>query len=278
VSRTLVAVAAALSVTALGIAAWSSMETAALREEVRALRRDREGRAPAAGAAAGGAAAEGPGSEAVAEGGLPPGRGGGAPSGEPGPGSPGEAAARVAAGTGSRESLRGVVRDLLREEMEARAAKEAAAGAKPPAAPSGKPPLSQFAAELELTGAQRDEVRQAVIRGQESMIALLRTPTAEGRVPVDELLDAMLGKPEEAQPKVVEIFGLLATETVPGTEETYAKRIEAVKRETVEAFRRGLTAEQFQAYEKTGQDPLEIQVPDSPWVEVLQDAYRRRKR
>ena len=140
-----------------------------------------------------------------------------------------------------------------------------------------KPPLSQFASELDLQPGQRESVHRAVHQGQEGMIALLRTPTASGRIPLDELLDTMLGKPEEAREKLVEIYGMLATERVPGSDRTYSERVESLKGETVESFRREFTAEQFKAFEKTGQDPLEIQIPDSPWGPVLKEALQRRR-
>jgi hypothetical protein len=177
-----------------------------------------------------------------------------------------------------REPLRALVRELVREAREAEVAEAAAAGKQP--APPGaerKPPLSQFAAELDLEPGQRESVHRAVLHGQEGMIALLRTPTAGGRVPVDEILDALLGDQEKARPRMIEIFGMLATERVPGGEGTYAERVEALKREAVDSFRREFTPEQFKSFEKSGQDPLEIQVPDSPWIQVFQDAVRRRK-
>ncbi|HEU4395258.1 MAG TPA: hypothetical protein VFS92_06805, partial [Planctomycetota bacterium] len=186
--------------------------------------------------------------------------------------------ADVVSDPAAREPIRALIKDVIREEEEARAAKEGAK--RETARPSGaerKPPLSQFAAELDLEPAQRESVQRTVHQGQEGMIALLRTPTASGRVLVDELLDAMLGKPEEAQAKVLEIYGVLTSERVPGGDGTYAQRAEALKREAVESFRREFTAEQFKAFEKSGQDPLEIQIPDSPWAAVLQDALRRRK-
>jgi hypothetical protein len=189
---------------------------------------------------------------------------------------PGSAADPIA-DPAAREPIRALVKEVLREEQEARAKEGAKDEAAKPAGAERKPPLSQFAAELDLEPAQRELVQRTVHQGQEGMIALLRTPTASGRVLVDELLDAMLGKPEEARAKVLEIYGVLSSEQVPGSDRTYAQRAEALKRDAVESFRREFTADQFKAFEKSGQDPLEIQIPDSPWTAVLQDALRRRK-
>ena len=128
-----------------------------------------------------------------------------------------------------------------------------------------------------LNESQREAVHRAVIRGQEEVIGILRTATAGGRVPLDDILEAFLEKPESAQARMVEVFGMLATEEVPGTDGTYAERVDLVKKSALESFRRSFTPEQFRAYEKTGQDPLEIQVEDSPWVPVFQEAWKRKR-
>ena len=269
-NRALVAVLVVVSLAALTAAGWALHEASEFRSEIRA-------REPGGNASSDAASRidafedrirrlE----EAVAA--IPPGAAGSSGASAAAPGSATDAVSDPAA----REPIRALIKDVIREEREA--ARKAAPAQKP--APSGaerKPPLSQFAAELDLEPAQRESVQRTVHQGQEGMIALLRTPTAGGRVLVDELLDAMLGKPEEAQAKVLEIYGVLTTERVPGGDGTYAQRAEALKREAVETFRREFTAEQFKAFEKTGQDPLEIQIPDSPWAAVLQDALRRRK-
>jgi hypothetical protein len=198
----------------------------------------------------------------------------------------GGGASTMASGGGERregtppaeEPLRALVRAVVAEEFEVRKGSgEAAAAAKAPPGGEKKPSLAQFGALLDLDEGQRSAVQAAVVKGQEEMIALLRTPTAGGRVPLDELLDALLGKPEEMQPRMIEIFTLLGTEKVPGGGETYGQRSEALKRGVSESFRRQFRAEQFQEYERMGQDPLEIQVPDSPWIEVLRQAVERRK-
>ncbi len=209
-----------------------------------------------AGAAAGAPAAVGPGDKAPTEAGpslvLPP------------PGSPERKAAE--------EGLRAFVRQAVHEELEARKAEGGG-----PAPAEKKPPLSQFAAQLELDDSQRETVHRAVVSGQEEVIGVLRTATAGGRVPLDDIVKAFTDKPEENRDRLMEVFGMLATEKVPGGAETYAQRMEAVKKGTVETFRRSFTPDQFKAYEKMGQDPLEIQVEDSPWIEVFKETWSRRK-
>jgi hypothetical protein len=198
------------------------------------------------------------------------------------PGIPGTSAdpARAALdGPPPEEGLRALVRQTVKEEIDTRQKeqKEQGAGKDETRGEGRKPPLSQVAAELDLDDAQREAVHQAVIRGQEETIALLRTPTPGGRVPIDDLLKAFLEKPEVARERAMEVFAMLATEKVPGSEETYAQRLEGVKKSTAETFRRSFTPEQFKAYEKTGQDPLEIQVPDSPWIQIIQEAWKKNR-
>jgi len=270
-SKAWVAVSALVSVASLGVAMW------ALDEARQAHSQAGGGAAPAAAAgsealeariahleeraAAGGTIAAAPPGGSVD---MPP------------PGAPGAA---LPPGVPPEEGLRALVRQTVREEADAREKEraEGKAGKEPPPGEGRKPPLSQIAAELDLDEAQREAVHQAVLRGQEETLALLRTPTPGGRVPLDDLMKALLEKPENARTQMVEVFGMLATEKVPGSSETYAQRLEGVKKATAENFRRTFTPEQFKAYEKTGQDPLEIQVPDSPWIQVLQDAWKAKR-
>jgi hypothetical protein len=191
-----------------------------------------------------------------------------------------EAAARafpgLPAGSDPAEALRPLVRDVVAQELKARdAAAEAAGGRKEE---EKKPPLSQVAAVLGLTDAQEEAMREEIVRGQSEVIDLLRLPMSDGKVPVDEVFDVLLGEPEKARARMIEVFGRLLSERVPGGTETYAERWEAMKKRTNEGFARALTPEQFREYEKMGQDPLEIQVPDSPWIRVLQEAVERRRR
>lgn len=269
-SKAWVAVSALVSVASLGVAVW------ALDEARQARSQTGGGAVPAAAARSGAlesrvAKLE----ERVAASGTiaapPP--GGSFPM--PPAGSPGAA---LPPGAEAEEGLRALVRQTVREEADAREKEKAEgkAGKAQPPAEGRKPPLSQIAAELDLDEAQREAVHQAVLRGQEETLALLRMPTPGGRVPLDDLMKVLMGPAEGQKERVVEVFGMLATEKVPGSSETYAQRLEGVKKATAENFRRTFSPEQFKAYEKTGQDPLEIQVPDSPWIQVLQEAWKRR--
>jgi len=41
--------------------------------------------------------------------------------------------------------------------------------------------------------------------------------------------------------------------------------------------RSGCAPADFHNYRDTTQDPLEIQVPDSPWIQVFQEVWKRRQ-
>jgi len=146
-----------------------------------------------------------------------------------------------------------------------------------------KPPLSQVAATLGLSEYQREQMRREVVRAQEEMIEVLSIPTSDGTVLIDELLSMYSGKeastPEEAQARMLKIFGRLSSEKVPGSEETYVKRMESVNRRVTDAFRRDLTPEQWTEYEKMGiPDPTEIQVKGSPWEKAFQEFLKRQQK
>jgi len=273
------ALAAALAAAALAAAAYR--EARSVRDEVR----EREARGERATSAGRGRGDAGASTRPASRGGetarpvVPPGDG-------VQPSSPVDAG--IVAGrdleSEAQKPLRALVRRIVAEEMEARKAAAAAAGKDGPgneAAPKGdekKPPLSQVAAVLGLSEAQRDAVREAVVRGQGEVIEMLRRPMADGKVPLEEIFDVFLDDPEKAKARAPALFGMLLTEKIPGTDETYGLRWDALKRRTAESFARDLTPEQFREYEKMGLDPLEIQVPGSPWLEVLQDAFQRRRK
>ena len=59
------------------------------------------------------------------------------------------------------------------------------------------------------------------------------------------------------------------SEKVPGTDQSYAERIEAVKQSMRETFKRDWTRDQYLEFEAWGVDPTEIQdVPGSPNKEL----------
>jgi len=266
----------AAAAAAFAAAAWNEART--VREEVRVREETRA--APAPSAATPGATGDSPT--------LPPGGGAPTPPIDSGPPAAAGEGRTAQVAPALEQAVRTLVRQAVAEEFEARRAAAAAAGegtgepAKPaPEAKAGeekKPPLSQVAAVLGLAESQRDGMREAVLAGQREVIDMLRRPMADGKVPLDEIFDVFLDEPEKAKARAPALFGMLLTEKISGTDETYGAHWEGLKKRAVETFARDLTPEQFREYEKMGLDPLEIQVPGSPWVEVLQEAFQRRRR
>jgi hypothetical protein len=130
-----------------------------------------------------------------------------------------------------------------------------------------KPPIDAFASVLELTDEQRAVTERVVIDGQRELHAILNTVTADGRNMMDELVEiAAKGMAEPGKDHGWgKWIGRLVSEKVPGTDMTYAARIEGVKAAMRERFKREWTEEQYREYVEWGVDPTEVQnVPGSP--------------
>ncbi len=144
-----------------------------------------------------------------------------------------------------------------------------------------KPAIGRFVKSLGLTDVQQQAIEREVVRGQREMKALFETPTADGTVLLDEFVNAMASsmlEPEKGKAKMMAVFGRLMTETVPGTDETYATKMEAVKTSVSDSFRRDMTPEQYAEYEEWEIDPTEIKdIPDSPWKELETQVVDRAK-
>jgi len=130
-----------------------------------------------------------------------------------------------------------------------------------------KPSMDLFAATLKLTKAQRHDTEQAVLRGQRETYRILEMPTDDGGNLMDELID--VAAKGVVWPGTDHGWGRwiakVTTRKIPGTNETYAARIERVKDSVRTAIRRTLSKKQYTAFERWGVDPTEIKgVPDSP--------------
>ena len=125
-----------------------------------------------------------------------------------------------------------------------------------------KPPIDAFAKTLELTDEQRRSVEREVRRGQREIAEILETPTDDGTVLMDDLVETLalgIAKSAEAGPRWAKFIGRVMAEKVPGTDETYGARIEAVKGTVRAAFKRDWSAKQYAAFEAWQMDPTEIQ-------------------
>ncbi|MHC4136874.1 MAG: hypothetical protein ACYS0K_18100 [Planctomycetota bacterium] len=130
-----------------------------------------------------------------------------------------------------------------------------------------KPAMKAFASALELTQEQRAAAERVVVDGQRQVHAILDTPTDDGTNLMDELVEVVARG--FAQPGKDQGFGRwiarVLSEKIPGTDETYAVRIESVKTAMRATFKRDWSEAQYQEFEEWGVDPTEIQkVPGSP--------------
>ncbi len=136
-----------------------------------------------------------------------------------------------------------------------------------------KPSIDAFSETLGLTEEQRAATEAEVLRGQREIRALLDTVSDEGTNFLDEVVNVLatgMAKPGQAGAEWGKLFQKLVTERVPGTNQTYAERAEAVKQTVRDAFRRDMTKPQYARFEAWQMDPTEVQgIEGSPWEEVM---------
>jgi hypothetical protein len=134
-----------------------------------------------------------------------------------------------------------------------------------------KPAFDVFASVLKLTPTQKDAAARIIAQGQQQVYDILDTPMADGTKLMDELVDlvargiARPGKDHGWGPWFVKVM----SEKIPGTDETYGKRIESVKNEMKAMFMRTWTPQQYKEFEAWGVDPTEVEkVPGSSNAEL----------
>jgi hypothetical protein len=130
-----------------------------------------------------------------------------------------------------------------------------------------KPAWDAFAKALELSDGQRALTERVVVAGQREVHSILGTPTLDGANLIDQLVE--IAAKGMAEPGKDHGFGpwlaRVLTEKVPGTDETYGARIEAVKGRMRATFKREWSEAQYAEFEAWGVDPTEVQnVPESP--------------
>ncbi|MHC4548739.1 MAG: hypothetical protein ACYTEZ_08160 [Planctomycetota bacterium] len=142
-----------------------------------------------------------------------------------------------------------------------------------------KPAMDVFASMLELTDEQRAATERVVVDGQRQVHAILDTPTADGTNLMNGLVEIVARR--IAEPGRDHGFGRwfarIASEKIPGMDETYGARIESVKNAMRATFKRYWSAAQYREFEEWGVDPTEIEkVPGSPnaelWMRIAERA------
>jgi hypothetical protein len=168
--------------------------------------------------------------------------------------------ASPAPATGGGEELKAIVDDAVERKTE-RVLDEMRIKA------NKKPAMDVLAATLELSSEQRTVTERVVLEGQRDVHAILGTPTSDGTNLMDQLVE--VAARGIAEPGKDHGWGLwvarVLSEKVPGTDQTYGARIEAVKGSMRATFRREWSEAQYREFEAWGVDPTEIeQVAGSP--------------
>jgi len=144
-----------------------------------------------------------------------------------------------------------------------------------------KPSLEVFAEVLKLTDNQRRTVDEQVWLGQKEVRSILETPTADGSILINELVDVIAygeAKHPDSGPRFMKWLGRVISEKIPGTETTYAAEIEIVKNNVRDVFRSEFTDEQYAKFESWGVDPTEIkELNDNPWADFEKRVVKRLK-
>ena len=142
-----------------------------------------------------------------------------------------------------------------------------------------KPTLAVFSDVLKLTDNQRSVVDKEVWIAQNEVRVILETPTEDGSILIDELVDVIAygeAKHPEAGPRFIKWLGRVMSEKIPGTDVTYGADIEVIKNNTRSAFRSELTEKQYAEFESWGVDPTEIkEIENSPWADLEERVKKR---
>jgi hypothetical protein len=144
-----------------------------------------------------------------------------------------------------------------------------------------KPSIDVFAKTLELSATQRAAAAEQLVRAQQQIKDILEIPAEDGTNFMDELVEVMargVAEPGKNPGRGVKLFGRLMSETIPGSSETYATRIEKIKQGVRATFRRDWTQEQYATFEAWRMDPTEVQdIEGSPWKDVGRRLLERAK-
>lgn len=130
-----------------------------------------------------------------------------------------------------------------------------------------KPKLETVAKLLELDERQAQVIEEEVRKGQNQIRSILDQPLADGSNLLDDLVEVMA---HGQSPKAGQLWGTwlgrLQREKVPGTDLTYAQRLEQAKSEVRDGFRQVMSPDQYREFEEWAFDPTEVEgISESPW-------------
>ncbi len=135
-----------------------------------------------------------------------------------------------------------------------------------------KPSIDTFARTLELDDAQRAAIERGVLSSQHEIKSILEIETEAGANFLDDLVEVFadgIAHPGKNPKAGQALFTRLLTEKIPGSNETYAERVEGVKSRLRAALKRDLNPKQHTAFQTWQMDPTEIKgIAGSPWKAI----------
>jgi chromosome segregation ATPase len=130
--------------------------------------------------------------------------------------------------------------------------------------------LGQALDRLDISQAEREQIRQSIIDAKKQILEALEVPTEDGRVMAEELIDAFIKiqNGDAQMTDVHKVVGELAAKKVPGDIEgrTYLDVINGVKARNKEEIGRILSPEDQKKLSAAHEDWTDFEVgDDDPW-------------
>lgn len=130
--------------------------------------------------------------------------------------------------------------------------------------------LQQALDRLDVSQAEKEQIRQSIIDAKKQILEALEVPTEDGRVLAEELIDTFI-KIQNGDAQMTDVqalFGELATKKVPGDIQgrTYMEVINGVKAKNKEEIGRILSPEDQKKLTAAHEDWTDFEVgDDDPW-------------
>jgi hypothetical protein len=162
----------------------------------------------------------------------------------------------------TEEDIQKVVDERVEEKLQARGGKGGGQGDG-----DRKIPLHDLGKELALDPQTQAKVAAISDTVKKEIFEVIKTPRADGKVFADELIDAFLSG---EQPAVMKIFQKLFSESVPGSQTTYATAISTLQEKARGELQKAMGPDAYTAFRNMNVNPENIQTGFDPWGEYLQ--------
>ncbi len=141
-----------------------------------------------------------------------------------------------------------------------------------------KPPLEKLAAILGLNERQIEETEREVVRGQREIVDVLNVVADDGYNYYDLVVEISAAGIAKVKPPMGwgEWVKRVKSVNAPGTDESFATRVESVKRSMRERFRSVWSEDQYAEYESWGVDPFQITHIEGSPGDALRERIKER--